>query len=329
VHRVFRVLLVISLPLYGIVTIAILAGGAGGHSPKDAGGFVFAGFMAQLSTAAAYNITYAPYVSDYSRYLARETRPPAIIAAVFFGASTPAVWLIALGAWISTRLGATDGLVGLYQAGNNVVTDLGSITAFVSAMALVATMGMNAYGGMLTALTGIDSIRSIRPTRAWRVVAILVFAAVWYLIARPISAGSAVSVLNSLTLMLYLLVPWTAINLVDFFFVRRGHYAIVDLFRPSGIYGAWSWRGLTAYAVGFLVEVPFMGLYELQGFNGTASYSGYFARHWFDGVDYAWIVGLLVSGGLYWLLARSLDLRAEQPAIADSERELAAIDAAT
>ena len=37
------------------------------------------------------------------------------------------------------------------------------------------------------------------------------------------------AVLNSLTLMLYLLVPWTALNLVDFFFVRRGHYAITDI----------------------------------------------------------------------------------------------------
>ena len=49
--------------------------------------------------------------------------------------------------------------------------------------------------------------------------------------------------LNSLTLMLYLLVPWTALNLVDFFFVRRGHYAITDIFRPDGVYGAWSMPG--------------------------------------------------------------------------------------
>ena len=33
-------------------------------------------FMAQFSAAAAYNITYAPYVSDYSRYLPRETTQP-------------------------------------------------------------------------------------------------------------------------------------------------------------------------------------------------------------------------------------------------------------
>ncbi len=41
------------------------------------------------------------------------SRTPArfIIAAVFFGASGSAIRLIALGAWMATRLGVSDGLV--------------------------------------------------------------------------------------------------------------------------------------------------------------------------------------------------------------------------
>ena len=126
--------------------------------------------MAQFTVAAAYNITYAPYVSDYSRYMPRDTSPRGIITAVFFGASGSAVWLIALGAWLATRLGATDGLVGLHQVGDKVAAPLGSVTAVLSAIALLATMGMNAYGGMLTVLTGIDSFRKVPTSRAWRVV---------------------------------------------------------------------------------------------------------------------------------------------------------------
>ena len=79
--------------------------------------FVFAAFMSQFSVAAAYNITYAPYVSDYSRYMPRKTPARGIIAAVFFGASGSAVWLIALGAWLATRLNISDGLVGLQVVG--------------------------------------------------------------------------------------------------------------------------------------------------------------------------------------------------------------------
>jgi NCS1 family nucleobase:cation symporter-1 len=132
-------------------------------------------------------------------------------------------------------------------------------------------------------------------------------------------------VLDSLTLMLYLLVPWTALNLVDFFFVRRGHYAITDIFRPDGVYGAWAWRGLTAYAVGFAAEIPFMVLPPI----GSLHYTGYFPSHVTNGVDYAWLVGLVVSGLVYLVLSRSLDLAAEQAAISASERELQTIDRAT
>jgi nucleobase:cation symporter-1, NCS1 family len=328
VHKVFRFLLVISLPCYAIISVAILIGQAGGTTPHHPGGFIFAAFMAQFSVAAAYNITYAPYVSDYSRYMPKDTSPRGIIAAVFFGASGSAVWLIALGAWLATRLGVSDGLVGLQRVGDNVVAPLGSITAFLSATALMATMGMNAYGGMLTVLTGIDSFKKIATSRVWRAATVIALAVIWYAIGAGISTSgsdTAVSaVLDSLTLMLYLLVPWTALNLVDFFFVRHGHYAITDIFRPDGVYGAWGWRGLTAYVVGFVAEIPFMVLPPIAGF----SFTGYFPDHVTNGVDYSWLVGLAVSGILYFALSRSLDVAAEQGAIDASERELHAIDVA-
>jgi len=181
---------------------------------------------------------------------------------------------------------------------------------------------------MLTVLTGIDSFKKIRTSRMLRAVTVVVLAVIWYAIGASIStSGSSTAVnavLNSLTLMLYLLVPWTALNLVDFFFVRRGHYAITDIFRPDGVYGAWGWRGLTAYAVGFAAEIPFMVLPPIAGF----SYTGWFPNHVTNGVDYSWLVGLVVSGLVYFVLSRSLDLTSEQTAIEASERQLRAIDIA-
>jgi hypothetical protein len=44
-------------------------------------------------------------------------------------------------------------------------------------------------------------------------------------------------------------------------------------------------------------------------------------------VDYSWLVGLAVSGVVYWLCARSLDLSSERDAIQASEAQLRAIDA--
>lgn len=57
----------------------------------------------------------------------------------------------------------------------------------------------------------------------------------------------------------------TAINLVDFYIVRKGHYSIREIFNPSGMYGRWNWRGLLAYGTGFLVMIPFFSTPTYQG----------------------------------------------------------------
>ncbi|MFD9736581.1 purine-cytosine permease family protein [Umezawaea sp. NPDC059074] len=306
-HTAFRALLYVSLPVMTILTIGVLVGGAGGTPPAPgAYGFSWIAFMAQLGAAAAYNITYAPYVSDYSRYLPVATAPRKVIAAVFFGASTSAIWLIALGAWLAISLGAQDGLAGLQLAGNTVIPYLGDAAALLSAVALWATMGMNAYGGTLTVLTMVDSFKPITPGRRARIVTVVALTVVWYAVSSVVEAGSVATVLSSLTLMLYVLVPWTATNLVDYFLVRRGRYALGDLFRPDGVYGTWSWRGITACAVGFVAQIPFMVLTDINGW----SYSGVVATA-LGNADIAWLVGLAVTGVVYFALARSLDVDAE------------------
>lgn len=324
VHRVFRILLYVSLPLTAVLTIGVIIGNGGGAAPQADYGFTLVAFMAQLTAAAAYNITYAPYVSDYSRYLPSSTPRGKVIAGVFFGASSSAVWLMILGGWLAIYLGATDGLAGLQLAGNNVFFRLGDAVALLSALALAATMGMNAYGGMLTVLTAIDSFKSIRPTRAARVITIIVLTVVWYLIASVITTGAVATVFAALTLMLYLLVPWTATNLIDYFVVRKGRYAITDLFTANGVYGAWGWRGLAAFAIGFACEVPFMVVPTI----GSWSFVGPIAQA-IGGLDIAWLVGLATTSIAYLVLTRSLDLGREAAAERESDRELARMDAAS
>jgi NCS1 family nucleobase:cation symporter-1 len=208
--------------------------------------------MAQFTASASYNITYAPYVSDYSRYLPRHTRPTYIIAAVFFEASDSAVWLIALGAWLATRLDATDALVSPRDA---VFRGLGVVLALSSVTPPVATMGTNAYGAMLMTVTAVDAFQKVTPTGRLRVITITALAVLWVVVSLSISAKAVDVLFAALIMMLYLLAPWTAINLIDYFFVRHGHYAIMDLFVPDGLYG--TWRGITAFLLGLAASIPF------------------------------------------------------------------------
>ncbi len=107
-----------------------------------------------------------------------------------------------------------------------------------------------------------------------------------------------------LTLMLYFLVPWSAVNLVDYYWVRRGMYSVLEIFSHDSIYRRWAWRGLVAYAAGFLVMVPF---FALPSFTGPAARA-------LGGVDLSILFGLPVSGLLYYVLARNLNLAEEKKA---------------
>lgn len=314
-HLVFRWCFYLCLPLYTLLTVAILLGRV--PAPHvAAGSFTWVAFAAQFAASASYNITYAPSVSDYSRYLPRDTRPHHIIGAVFVGASSSAIWLIALGAWLATRLGASDGLVALNDAGNGVFAGFGVLMSLASVTALVATMGLNAYSGMLTIVTALSSLFGLHPSVRLRNSSILAITAAWVAITFAITANAIALLFATLNIMLYLLVPWTSVNLIDYFFVRRGRYAITHLLMPHGIYGAWGIRGLVAYVVGFVATLPFFVLPEV--------YTGPAARA-LGGVDVGWLVGLIVSGGVYLALTRSLDVAQEAGAIRESEDALRSV----
>ena len=111
---------------------------------------------------------------------------------------------------------------------------------------------------------------------------------------------------------LYLFTPWTAINLVDFFFVRRGRYSIRAMFDPDGLYGRWNWRGLAAYAAGFAAMIPF---FKTHLYTGPVALA-------LGGADISMLIGLPVSAAVYLLACRSLDLKAEMKQIVVLDRNL-------
>lgn len=306
-HRIFRWCFFVCLPLYALLTLAIILGKV---PPTHAmvGGFSAVAFAGQFAASASFNITYAPSVSDYSRYLPRNTRRSSIIAAVYLGAASSAIWLITVGAWLATRLGASDGLVALNDAGNVLIPGFGVLLSLCSVTALTAATGLNAYSGMLTMVTALNSLFEITPTTRLRVVTVIALAVVWVTLAFSSTSSSIELLFAALTMMLYLLVPWTSINLIDYFFVRRGRYVIAQLFLPNGIYGAWGARGLVAYVIGFAATLPF---FVLPGVCvGPAAQA-------LGGVDVGWLVGLLVSGSVYAWLSRSIDPAREALAVGD------------
>ena len=331
-HRSFKWALCLSIPLYGLVTLAVLMGWvpdaplpvlAVGDAVPVPRGFNLTGFIAQFAAAASYNIAYAPYVSDYSRYLPKNTSSKKLIAVIFLGASLSGAWMIAVGGWLADHLNSTDVLVALGQVGNTVSPLLGTAVVIITILAFLPVIAMNIYSAKLTTLTCVDSIKHIEPTRRARILAIGFVILLQLGVALSIqSSGKGLSVLGIyLVVMLYFLVPWTSVNLTDYFFVRKGRYAIPHFFMPkSNLYGSWGLRGIAAYAIGFVSMIPFFYIYD--GVEQREVYVGPLAKA-LGSIDIAWLVGLIVSGLVYYWLSRSIDLQREESIIQHIEHTAA------
>jgi NCS1 family nucleobase:cation symporter-1 len=107
-------------------------------------------------------------------------------------------------------------------------------------------------------------------------------------------------------LLLVILIPWSAINLADYFLVRRGSYDVASFFTAAGAYGRFSWRGLLAYTTGLAAEWPFVSQEE---------YSGPLAGD-LGGADISWLVGWFTAAIAYLLLAVLPGARPGRPASA-------------
>jgi NCS1 family nucleobase:cation symporter-1 len=96
-----------------------------------------------------------------------------------------------------------------------------------------------------------------------------------------------------LAILLYTLVPWSAINLADYYLVRKGSYFIDQMFNVDGVYGAYRWRAIGVYLLSIFLQVPFMHL---------SFYVGPVAR--LLDADIAWLPGTVIPTLLYVLVER-------------------------
>ena len=313
IHRMERYLTYGFLVVFGILTVVVflLPYPAGSF---DLGHFDLAPFLLQFSVVAGYQISWAIYVSDYSRYLPPDVTVSKTFWWTYGGSGLGALWIMAIGSGLAAWAGkAFDTIPSLQAAGDRVFTGFGAIILIFSALGLISVTALNLYGGSLTLISASDSFRRIQPTLRVRVVTIVLTAVISLVLALLSSSSFLDNFENFLLLVLYFFIPWTAVNLVDYFLVRKGHYAIGEIFRPDGIYGRWGWRGIVSYLVGFVAMIPFFSTGLFSGWVANAAH----------GADFSLFVGLPVSGLLYWVLSRNIDVAAEQ---ALAEREADALE---
>lgn len=309
IHRIQRVLAFILIIGLAVMTVALATSGHFDAAQSQFGSFKAVPFLVQLFAAASYQIAWSIYVSDYSRYLPKDVGVAASFWWTYLGAFIGGSWTMLVGTVAAAMFPALSLTPALKAAADQLLPGSGTPLLIASLLGLVTITTLNFYGASLTLLSVADSIKPIKATVAKRVGTIAFSLVVAVGLALTASKDFVHAFDEFLSILLYLFTPWTAINLVDFYWVRRGHYSVREIFNPNGLYGRWNWRGLVAYGTGFLSMVPFFS---------TASYMGPVAKM-LGGADVAMMVGLPVSTIVYVLACRSMDLDAEirKAAIAD------------
>ena len=259
-------------------------------------------FLTQFFAAASYQIAWSIYVSDYSRYLPRDVGVGASFWWTYLGAFIGGTWMMLVGTLAAALFPTMEVATALRTVADLVLPGFGKPLLLCSLLGLVTITSLNFYGASLTLLSVMDSLKPSRPTLAKRLLTILLSTVVATGLALASSENFVAKFSEFLAVLLYLFTPWTAINLVDFYWVRKGHYSVREIFNPRGMYGRWNWRGLWAYGIGFTAMIPF---FSTEHFKGPVAKA-------LGGADIAMLVGLPVSALVYIGACRSLDVMSDR-----------------
>ena len=285
-----------------VFTVAVLARL---HLPAQEialGDFRTVPFLTQFFAAASYQIAWSIYVSDYSRYLPRDVGVGASFWWTYLGAFIGGTWMMLVGTLAAALFPTMEVATALRTVADLVLPGFGKPLLLCSLLGLVTITSLNFYGASLTLLSVMDSLKPSRLTLAKRLFTILLSTAIASGLALASSENFVAKFSEFLAVLLYLFTPWTAINLVDFYWVRKGHYSVREIFNPRGMYGRWNWRGLWAYGIGFAAMVPF---FSTEHFKGPVAKA-------LGGADIAMLVGLPVSALVYIAACRSLDVMSDR-----------------
>jgi nucleobase:cation symporter-1, NCS1 family len=249
-----------------------------------------------ISFFVAWQVTWAPYVSDYSRYMPENTSSARVFTYTYVGSVA--------GASLVMVIGAIAAVIAEKAVSANAPDYLGGLFPAKWLFLIIFILGVgsgnfgNLYGPYLTFMAIISpsgKLASHTTGRTARLIATTVVAIIGTFIAIKASSNFITDLSNFLVFTLYLLVPWTAINLTDFYLVQHGHYDISELFKVHGKYGTYNWFALVLYALTVGVEYPFMNNAWIVGPAATA----------LGGADIAWIVGFVFAGVVYYIGARA------------------------
>ncbi|MDR3096596.1 MAG: cytosine permease [Paraburkholderia sp.] len=266
------------------------------------GHFDVSNWFAMFGLCAVWQISFAPYTSDYSRYLPATTGFAKTFAFTYFGTSLGTIFAFLFGVLAVSAGHHTDAM----QAIRTQTGVFGYVLIFLFLVNIIGHNGMNLYGGVLSFITAAQTFRpDWVPGRNVRIGVSTVLLVASTVTALWASSNFIAIFLNAIFAMRIVLAPWMAINLVDFYFVNDRHYRVAEIINSKGgAYGAFNFKAIAIYVFGIAVQIPFMA---------ESFFHGPFASIVGD-ADVSWMVGLVVTALTYYIFASKNSSRSPRTA---------------
>ncbi len=275
VGKYLSCVLLVVFAVAGIIAVA-----TGGSMVSPHAHVTPANVVLGVSMIAGFAIGFAPYSSDYTRYVAPHTSSRRVATLSFCGLAGSAFFIELLGLLTAGRIAdvSPSGIIG------SIAHLTGAFAPFALLAIGLSAISINAFNENTAAYSLISSgLRLPRPVSA------CITAACGFALAVAGAGTFATLFSNYLLVLLYWIAPWAGIVLAEWFVVRGGRESI----------GTWG-IGATIFVVVTLVTIVL--------FSATDVYTGPIARM-LGGTDIGSFVGFFVAAGWYVLAAKPARVR--------------------
>ncbi|RJS61842.1 cytosine permease [Bacillus sp. PK3_68] len=276
--------------IFGTLTILVVSQVS--MEMLNRGGFSFSEFILATSISVTWQITYGPYVSDHSRYM-HPSESKKTFAYTYLGSYLSSVWLMLLGAALASMVADGNVMAQIKELGNGI----GIVIVILLSLGLIVINSLNIYGAGIIALSIASNFFKFATTIKIRVFTCIIVG-VLLALAATVGAGNFMNNFQIyLGFILFFIVPWSVINLTDFYLLRRQDHKPDEFMDKEGPFRKLKISSLTIYLIAIACQIPFIN-------NGI--YQGAISKM-MDGLDVAWLVGILISFSLYYTFEKVKD----------------------
>ena len=299
VHSVERYMSIALALVFVVVSIMALSHGLGpSHHTTVHGKSLWTGIGLEFMIIFSFTASWAPYASDFSRYLPASTPSRLPYWYSFVGMVLGTCWMNVVGIYLGT-LAEKEGILAGIRTITHGFADVVYVGIILGGLMVCV---INAYSCALSGITWDIPLNRVRTVILVGVIGIILSIAFGGPKFEP-------TLEKFLYLVAYFVTPWLAIVIIDFWVLNkggRGYPGIADFYRKDGgAFGAFRWPGVVALVVGVGVSVPFMA---------TVLYKGPIGKS-LNGADISYVVSAIVAGVIYYVWS-TRTARQETPAAA-------------